>query len=282
MLGEPLPRVKAKSIQGELCYIADINDLGDMLLAHFEATAALTPKRLAVSVLVLPSYRAEVGPELIESLAELGYRADLVRVETSTHKGRASVTPSPITASFRLCQLPPSTTPFSAMLFGLCYCQTSLILLASGGIRLAAEEVALLLQRQEETSAGVVVATRYASGSRSKHPWRYRILSAMVREYLRILTGNPLRDPRSGLKLFQRDALFAFIREVHRTGIPFDPHDLTLLTSRGSQAIVEVPVEARFSDAPFGISSALARHVIITPLRYRSALFRKLSRTTST
>lgn len=235
----------------------------------------------AVSVLVLPSYRAAVGPNLVEGLLDLGYQADVVRVESNAQDNRSVVAPPSSVASYQNCQLSSTTTPFLAMLFGLSYCQADLILLASGGIRLAAEEVALMLRRQEETSAEVVVAARYLTGSRSSHPWRYRLLTAMVREYLRLMTGNSLRDPRSGLKLFRRQALISFIKEVHRTGIPFDPHDLTLLTSRGQQTIVEVPVEARFGDAPFGISMALARHVIVTPLRYRSAVFRRLSRTSS-
>lgn len=235
----------------------------------------------AVSVLVLPSYRASVDPDLVDGLLDLGYQADVVRVESNAQDNRSVVEPPSSAASYRTCRLPSATTPFLAMLFGLSYCPADLILLASGGIRLAAEEVALMLRRQEETSAEVVVAARYGTGSRSSHPWRYRLLTAMVREYLRLLTGNSLRDPRSGLKLFRREALLSFIKEVHRTGIPFDPHDLTLLTSRGQQTIVEVPVEARFGDAPFGISMALARHVIVTPLRYRSAIFRRLSRTSS-
>ncbi len=235
----------------------------------------------AVSVLVLPSYRAAVEPGLIDDLADLGYQAEVIRVEANVQDGRSTVDPPFSSASFRLCRLPAPTTPFLAMLFGLCYCQADLVILASGGIRLAAEEVALLLRRQQETSAEVVVAARFGAGSRSNHPWRYRLLTAIVREYLRLLTGSPLRDPRSGLKLFQRDSLAAFIRDVHRSGIPFDPHDLTLLASRGRQTIVEAPIEARFGDAPFGISMALARHVIVTPLRRRTALFRRQSRTSS-
>lgn len=222
----------------------------------------------AVSLLVLPSYQAPVDATLLAELSQQGIPAQLVCVYADPSQGDWRVeSPSAAFPGYR-CYTPAVTTPFMAMLFGLCYCNADKVVLASGGIRLTSERVTALLDTMRQTGAEVVSAAR----SSRRYPWRQRLLSVAVRAYLRLIAGFPLADPRSGLRLFQRAALTDLIRHAQRSGTPFDPHDLLLVPFQGRWRVAEVLTDAEFVGAPFPISRALARHVLLLlPRRLVSA-----------
>ena len=126
--------------------------------------------------------------------------------------------------------------------------------------------------------ADVAVGSRYATGvSVANWPLRRLLLSVAANQYVRLVTGLPVRDATSGFKCWRRDALARVLEQpLHSDGYALQ-FEMLFHAYRGHQRIVEVPIV--FVERREGASKMSWRVIFESMLRPLSLVLRRPSAT---
>ena len=193
----------------------------------------------AYSILLLPSFRQDLVPDLLHNLETRGFKTEIVRL---LYPGEEASVALQKESDLREYSVGYQWSQVKMALFGLCLCKATKVILVSGGILPSAHLLESMMLLVCSDSADVVIASRFSSGSMSQYPIHQRLLSRLFRKASRFAVSNQITDPRSGVKLFDRRTLLNVLSRIATSSS--DLHLLPLTYFRHSR-ITEVPAPAQ-------------------------------------
>lgn len=202
-------------------------------------SSVLKPQGLAFSILLVPSFRQDLEPGFLDSLEERGYKAEIVRLVRSD--GEALYASQQELAE-RKYYVGRQWNQVKTALFGLCLCKSRKVIVASGGITLSADLLERMVLSACSESAEVVIASRFFSNTTLQYPIHQRLLSRLFRQASRLAISSKITDPRSGVKLFDRQELLRVLSRIVDSSS--DLHLLPLTYFRYAR-LTEVPALAQ-------------------------------------
>lgn len=191
------------------------------------------------SILLLPSFRQDLDPDLLHNLEARGFKVEIVRLIRPDEK---TVDASQKGPDLREYPVGYQWAQVKMALFGLCLCKAEKVILVSGGIALSAQLLESMILLASTDSVDVVIASRFRSGAVSQYPMHQRLLSRLFRKASRFAVSNQITDPRSGVKLFDRHTLLNVLSRIVTSSS--DLHLLPLTYFRNSR-IAEIPASVQ-------------------------------------
>ena len=202
---------------------------------------------LSLSLLILPGVHSDLDLDLLHHLEARGCPSEIVRLVSPPAPQARFQTWEP----YREYTVDSRWSPLHTALYGLCFCQAPLVALASGGIPVSADLLMQMLEVGRATPADILIASRFAGGSHPRYPWHRLLLSSAFRAASRLAVGRGISDPRSGLKMFPREALLLAFGEamMHSS----DLHLVPLAYLRNAR-VAEIPVQVHSGDLHYPLS----------------------------
>ncbi len=199
---------------------------------------------------VMPSFRlvGEIADNLKrvgDMLSSLGVRYELIPVDDGSGDGTDSVLEA--LRSDVICPviLKSNSGKGNALREGAKASRGDLILLLDADLDLSPSALPRFLEIMESENADVVIGSKRHKDSEIDYPRMRRFASSVYYTIVRILTGLPVTDTQTGMKLFKREALlYAFDRMLVKR-YAFDVELLSIIHDAGYK-VAEAPIKMEF------------------------------------
>lgn len=163
----------------------------------------------------------------------------------------------------------------NALLAGFEKSSGDLVLLLDADLDLSPEMLPKFLSVMEEEKADIVIGSKRHPDSVIDYPLSRRIASFFYYSFVRVLTGLPVTDTQTGMKLFRRSALeYAFGRMLVKR-YAFDVEILSIAHNKGFR-VAEAPVKMEYGKKPGALTFQNAKTVFFDTLAifYRLKIIR--------
>lgn len=227
--------------------------------------------------IIMPSYRlassiAANVRRVDAVLAPLGIRYEIIVVDDGSGDGTDSVLSelaNDDSFAGRAHLVPVILTvnggKGNALKAGLKASKGSYILLLDADLDLAPEMLPNFFNIMKRENADIVIGSKRHPDSDIDYPFSRRLASSVYYGIVRLLTGLPVTDTQTGMKLFKREAIeWAFDRMLVKR-FAFDVELLSIAHSAGYK-VVEAPIKMEFGSKRGALTSANVKTVIIDTL----------------
>ncbi len=149
------------------------------------------------------------------------------------------------------------------------------VLLLDGDLDLSPETLPQFFDVMVERNADIVIGSKRHPQSHIDYPWHRRLASVVYYSLVWMLTGLPVSDTQTGMKLFKREALKSAIDRMLVKSFAFDVELLVIARSCG-YAIAEAPIRMQFGNKLGCLRPKAVRQVMIDTLAvfYRLRILR--------
>lgn len=198
-------------------------------------------------LVIIPTHNEVLSIRLVldELRAYLGQDADILVVDDYSTDGTPEVLKSLDTI---VVTLPINLGYSGALQTGYKYAVTNnyeYIVQFDGDGQHIAEEIGKLVSAFENSSADVIIGSRFAGKGEHRHPFLKRVATFLFCFMIKIISGSTLHDPTSGFQLLNRK-VFEHYSQVHN--FPYYPDAniiIEMLMNRYRVKEVHVAMRAR-------------------------------------
>lgn len=227
--------------------------------------------------IIMPSYRLATSiaanvRRVDTVLATLGIDYEIIVVDDGSNDGSDSILVelAKDTSFSGHGHLVPVILPVNggkgnALKAGLKASKGALILLLDADLDLAPEMLPNFFNIMKRDGADIVIGSKRHPDSDIDYPFSRRVASSVYYGIVRMLTGLPVTDTQTGMKLFKREAIeWAFDRMLVKR-FAFDVELLSIAHSAGYK-VVEAPIKMEFGSKRGALTFANVKTVIVDTL----------------
>lgn len=227
--------------------------------------------------IIMPSYRLATSiaanvRRVDAVLATLGIDYEIIVVDDGSNDGSDSILVelAKDTSFSGHRHLVPVILPVNggkgnALKAGLKASRGALILLLDADLDLAPEMLPNFFNIMKRDGADIVIGSKRHPDSDIDYPFSRRVASSVYYGIVRMLTGLPVTDTQTGMKLFKREAIeWAFDRMLVKR-FAFDVELLSIAHSAGYK-VVEAPIKMEFGSKRGALTFANVKTVIVDTL----------------
>lgn len=163
----------------------------------------------------------------------------------------------------------------NALLAGFKHSSGDIVLLIDADLDLAPEGLPRFLEAMEAEKADIVIGSKRHPQSEIDYPFSRRVASAVYYGIVRLLTGLPVTDTQTGMKLFTREALqWSFDRMLVKR-FAFDVEVLAIAHDAGYK-VAEAPIKMEYGNKRGSLTLANVKTVLTDTLAifYRLRIMR--------
>lgn len=223
---------------------------------------------------VMPAYRLSKSiavniKRVDEVLSALPMRHEIVPVDDGSGDGTAeaiTATAAEFAAQgrpdvVRPVLLPSNSGKGEALKAGMRASRGTLVMLLDGDLDLDPDMICEFLAIMRRTNSDIVIGSKRHPESQIDYPFSRRLASRVYYGIVRMLTGLPVTDTQTGMKLFRREALqYAFDRMLVKR-FAFDVELLAIAHSAG-YSITEAPIRMHFGNKRGSLTMANVKNVL--------------------
>ncbi len=218
----------------------------------------------------MPSYKlapviAGNVRRVCDSLSALNLKYEIIPVDDGSADGSDKILSALASDIIRPVILPQNGGKGNALKAGFKASRGSLILLLDADLDLSPIFFPKFLEIMTEKDADIVIGSKRHRDSEIDYPVSRRFASAIYYALVRILTGLPVTDTQTGMKLFKRDALaYAFERMLVKR-YAFDVELLSIANDKGYK-VAEAPIKMEYGAKRGALTFANVKTVVTDTL----------------
>lgn len=211
------------------------------------APSALSKERISV---IMPAFRLaqsirENVLRVADELSRESLNYEIIPVDDGSNDGSAEILSALASDRIHPVLLQKNRGKGDALRAGFQASGGSLILLLDADLDLAPEMLPRFLKIMQAEDAAIVIGSKRHPESQIDYPWSRRFASAVYYSLVLLLTGLPVTDTQTGMKLFRREALaWAFDRMLVKR-YAFDVEVLAIANHAGYK-VAEAPIRMEY------------------------------------
>lgn len=206
-----------------------------------------------------------------EVLCGLNFHYEIIPVDDGSGDGTPEILSRLTSETIRPIVLKKNSGKGNALRHGVKASRGDMILLLDADLDLTPELLPRFLDEMEKTNADIIIGSKRHPESIIDYPFSRRLASRVYYGIVRILTGLPVTDTQTGMKLFRREAIdWAFNRMLVKH-YAFDVELLSIAHDAGF-VVKEAPIKMEYGNK----KGALTFHNVKTVLIDTLAIFYRL------